>query len=294
MKKNLLSALSVLLTIFLLCASILPVFASDDANVFESVGVYLDGDENPHSFRTRLTFDPSSGRLTIDEDAGNILSIDHTDDLLHWIRPIADRVKTVYLTKTSILSHFTNDEHVLAAYPFHRAFAYLTNLERFEVEKGNETYKAVDGVLYTAEGLSLVHYPSAKPDKTYKIDEHCIEGLEPYAFCNTKYLERLEFPYSRMAMTYFNIETYSLSAVDLDTGEAKESSIKTIVFYGSEKTFFYYNDFYEGNNVAHQAQVIFREPDAKQNVSSFFTAIGSYFRMFFKMIREFFSSLSFR
>gem|GEM_PF-3249633 len=184
---------------------------------------------------------------------------------------------------------------MLAPYPFHQAFAYLTNLERFEVEDGNEELTVKDGVLYSRNCFTLIHYPSAKPDKVYKIDANCLEGLEPYAFCNTKYLERLEFPYSRNSLTFFNIETYSLSAVDLETGEPQESSIKQIVFYGSEKELFYYNDFYEGNNVAHQAKIIYDKPTAQQSFLSFFrVTVVSYFKMFFESIRLLFQSLSLR
>lgn len=295
MKKNLKRVLAAVFTVCLLCAALLPALAGgtgSDPNVYQSDGIYLDGDENPHPFHTTVTFDPASGRLTIDEDKDNILSIDKTADLLQWIKTVAAGVKTVYITKNSRLSHFTNDEHVLAPYPFHQAFAYLTNLERFEVESGNDALAVKDGVLYSRNYFTLVHYPSAKPDRVYQVDEKCIEGLEPYAFCNTKYLERLELPYSRTSLTYFNIETYSISAVDLETGEPRESSIKQIVFYGSEKTFFYYNDFYEGNNVAHQAEMIYKEPTTQQNVSSFFrVTLLSYFRMFFDSVRELFKSL---
>ena len=176
--------------------------------------------------------------------------------------------------------------------PFHFAFAHLTNLERFEVEKGNTALVVKDGVLYADGCLSLIHYPAAKPDKSYKIEETCMEGLEPYAFCNTKYLERLEFPSARSSLPYFNIEEYSLSAVDLETGEPRESSIMQIVFHGSEEMFWYYNDFREGNNVAHQAEVIFDTPSTTSSFLDFFrVTIPTYFRMLIRMIREMFGDI---
>ncbi len=293
MKKNMKRALAVLFTLCLLCAAFLPAFAAGtgSGSVFESEGVYLDGDENPHPFHTTVSFDAAAGRLTIDEDKDNILSIDRTEDLINWIKTVANGVKTVYITKNSRLSPFTKDEHVLAAYPFHRAFAYLENLERFEVESGNTALTVKDGVLYSSGCLSLVHYPAAKPDKTYKIEETCMQGLEPYAFFNTKYLERLEFPSARSSLTYFVIEPYSLAAADPDTGAPRESSVKQIVFYADEETFFNLNDFYEGNNVAHSAELICEKRDAGQTVSGFFTRIVSYFRMMINMMRQMFESL---
>ena len=293
MKQKFKNAFAVLFALCLLCTSVLPAFAADDPYVYESSGIYLDGDGNEHPFHTSVTFDPASGRLTIDEDKGNILSIDLVDDFISWIKTVADGVRTVYITKDSYLSHFTNDEHVLAAYPFHRAFAYLSNLESFEVEKGNTELLVKDGVLYSDGCLSLIHYPAAKPDKYYKIEETCMEGLEPYAFCNTRYLETLEFPSARSSMTLFDIEDYSLSSVDLETGEAKETSIRKIIFHASEETFWYYNDFRGTNNVAHQCEVVFDEPSAGTRIADFFSGtVLSYIRMLIRMIRQFFADLS--
>lgn len=294
MRMNMKCALAFLVALCLLCAALLPAFAAGtgDPNVYESRGVYLDGDENEHPFHTKITFDPAAGRLTINEDRGNILSIDHTEDLLSWIKTVASGVKTVYITKDSYLSHFTNDEDVLAAYPFHHAFAYLSHLERFEVENGNTELTVKDGVLYSAGCLSLIHYPAAKPDTFYKIEEACMEGLEPYAFCNTRFLERLEFPAARSSLTYFDIAEYSLSALDLDTGAPQESSIRQIVFHGSEEMFFYYNDFYAGNNVAHQAEIIYDIPGPGNRLLDFFrVTIPTYFRMMIRMIRQMFQGL---
>ena len=119
-----------------------------------------------------------------------------------------------------------------------------------------------------------------------------MQGLEPYAFCNTKYLERLEFPYTRSSLPYFDIEAYSLSAVDLETGEPQPGSVRQIVFYGSEESFFSRNDFREGNNVAHQAEVIFEQPTAKQSFLSYFrVTLLSYFRMMIDSIRLVFRSV---
>ena len=284
--------LSVLLSACLICFAVLPAFASGDPNVYVSEGVYIDGDENPNPFSTTVTFDPETGRLTIDEAKGNIISIEDKEDFCNWIKTIASGVKTVYITKDSIISHFSNDQG-LASYPFNKAFAYLTNLERFELEKGNEELIVKDGVLYSQVFFTLVHYPAAKPDKTYKIDDFCSGGLEPYAFCNTKYLEKLEFPSSRSSLTLFDFEEYSLSAVDLETLEPQESSIKQIVFYADEETFDYMVHFREGNNVADQAEVICEKPSASQSFLDYFrVTIPMYFIRLFSQIRFFFRALA--
>lgn len=45
------------------------------------------------------------------------------------------------------------------------------HLERFSVAEGNETYKSVDGVLFSADGMTLHIYPCAKADEEYIIPE---------------------------------------------------------------------------------------------------------------------------
>ncbi len=292
MKQNVKSALAVLLTAVMLCAVLLPAFAADDPNVYVSEGIYLAGGEDPYPFSTTVTFDPASGRLTIDEAKGNIISIENTADFVSWIKTVAGGVKTVYITKNSIVSHFSNNDS-LADYPFNQAFAYLTNLERFEVERGNTSVEARDGVLYSLSFTTLIHYPAAKPDKSYKIDEFCIQGLEPYAFCNTKYLEKLEFPAARSSLTYFTMEEYSLSAVDLETGAPQQGSVKQIVFHGTEEEFMYIARFREGNNVVDQAEIVYDTPSAGRSFLDFFrVTIPSFFRMMFNSIRMIFQSLT--
>ncbi len=286
MKTKTMRLISVLLAFCLLCTALLPAFAADDPNVYVSEGIYLAGGEDPYPFKTTVTFDPASGRLTIDEAKGNIVSIENTADFISWIKTVASGVKTVYITKNSIVSHFSNNGS-LADYPFNQAFAYLSNLERFEVENGNNEVEAIDGVLYSRAFTTLIHYPAAKPDKSYKIAESCMQGLEPYAFCNTKYLERLEFPSARSSLTYFEIEEYSLSAVDLETGEPRQGSIKQIVFHGSEEHFMYIARFREGNNIVDQAEIVYDTPGAASNFLNFFrVTIPTYFRMMINMFRR--------
>lgn len=51
-------------------------------------------------------------------------------------------------------------------------FYQCSALENISVSSGNTAYKSVDGVLYTADGTTLIQYPQNKTDKAYKmIDE---------------------------------------------------------------------------------------------------------------------------
>lgn len=292
MLKSTKRLLCVLLSAVLLCAALAPAFAAEDPLVYKSEGIYLAGGETPYPFSTTVTFDPASGRLTVDEAENNIISIENTADFCSWIKTVAAGVKTVYITKNSIISHFSNNNG-LADYPFNRAFAYLTNLERFELEEGNRALAVKDGVLYSRDCRTLIHYPAAKPETFYKIEEACMEGLEPFAFCNTRYLEKLEFPATPGSLTYFSMDEYSLSALDLDTGAPVQGSLKQIVFHGTEEQFRYIASFYEGNNMAEQAELICEQPSTAQNFLNFFrVTIPNYFRLMLNSLRLLFSSLT--
>lgn len=273
MKKSLIRLLSVLSVLCLMLSLTVPVFAAgdtDDPNVFLSKGVYTADDYADTD--TVVTFDPASGRLTID-DRGNAVPIADENAFYEWIKGIAPGVKTVFITKSSELNNFSYSHEIrewdvdgetvyeeAGAYSnnvFWKAFSYLEDLERFEVESGNPGFEAKDGVLYTKGCYYLVHYPAAKPDKTYKIDPWCMLGIYPYAFCNTRYLERVELPYARSGnFNYMMIEEYAFGALDLDTGEAKQSSVKQFVFYGTKEEFGAIITQFEGNNAADGAEVV--------------------------------------
>lgn len=94
--------------------------------------------------------------------------------------------------------------------------------------------------------------------------------IYPYAFCNTRFLERVELPYSRSGnFNYLNIQDYAFSALDLDTGEEKESSIKQIVFYGTKDEFDYLLSFTAGNNAAEQAEISSKPTDFFHDVITY-------------------------
>ena len=54
------------------------------------------------------------------------------------------------------------------------AFSNGKNIESVEVEKGNKSYKAEDGVLYDSSFYSIIFYPPKKMDEEY-IAEHRID-----------------------------------------------------------------------------------------------------------------------
>lgn len=64
-------------------------------------------------------------------------------------------------------------------------------LEEIEVDKNNENYASLDGVLYSKDYLTLIMYPPAKRDTTMYINRGVSEIYESYwNYCN-KYVERV-------------------------------------------------------------------------------------------------------
>lgn len=276
MNRTMRRLLSVILSVWVTLSLTLPGLAAgdgDNPNVYVNKGKYV-ADEWVDTDST-FVFDPAAGTLTIN-DHGNAVPVNDEKAFYEWINSIAPGVKTVCIPKTSMLENFSIGEtteediefwgedyqNVYHSNVFWKAFSCLYNLERFEVEAGNPEFEAKDGVLYTRHCYDLVHYPAAKPDKTYTVDKWCLMSIYPYAFCNTRYLERLELAYSHCGNSdYMIVEEYAFSALDLDSGEPRESSIKEIAYYGTEEEFTKVISYYEGNDAARQAHIDCQKTD---------------------------------
>lgn len=96
------------------------------------------------------------------------------------------------------------------------AFISCGGITSFAVDSGNTKYKAVDGVLFTADGKKLVQYPLGKSEKAYVVPEgtqtvgnaafspsavltevsfpETLKTVEPYAFHRCALLSEVYFP----------------------------------------------------------------------------------------------------
>ena len=84
-------------------------------------------------------------------------------------------------------------------------FSNCTSLTQFIVEAGNPTYKAVDGVLFSADGTHLICYPAAKSNYSYSVPEGT-RYIDYGAFRGQKYMTFVYFP-----STLIEIGGYSFS-----------------------------------------------------------------------------------
>ena len=65
------------------------------------------------------------------------------------------------------------------------AFAYCANLKTIGVEPGNTAYKSDHGVLYSADGQTLIQYPCARENKHYSV-ANTTRTLGSYCFSRAK------------------------------------------------------------------------------------------------------------
>ena len=66
-------------------------------------------------------------------------------------------------------------------------------IERIEVDKKNENYKSLDGVLFSKDGESLIEYPPMKSNTEYEVQEG-VKNIEYQSFCECQNLKRITLP----------------------------------------------------------------------------------------------------
>ena len=71
-------------------------------------------------------------------------------------------------------------------------FYQCYDLESITVANGNTAYRSVDGVLYTADGTTLIQYPQNKTDKAYKMIDEATK-IDFLAFNYTQNLQTIDF-----------------------------------------------------------------------------------------------------
>ena len=71
-------------------------------------------------------------------------------------------------------------------------FYQCYDLESITVASGNTAYQSVDGVLYTADGTTLIQYPQNKADTSYKMIDTATK-IEFLAFNYTQNLQTIDF-----------------------------------------------------------------------------------------------------
>lgn len=73
------------------------------------------------------------------------------------------------------------------------AFDGCVSLENIKVEKGNPFFMSLDGVLYSADGKTLIKYPPGRNNPVYKVP-YGVERIARNAFNRNRFLVQIEMP----------------------------------------------------------------------------------------------------
>ena len=98
-------------------------------------------------------------------------------------------------------------------------FRDCDNLTEINVSSANENYTSINGVLFTKNMKTLMHYPSAKTGENYKIPNN-VQIIEQYAFYNNSFLNEIT-----MSSNVKEIRDYAFCVC---------SNLKTINYLGTK------------------------------------------------------------
>ena len=73
------------------------------------------------------------------------------------------------------------------------AFIYCGSLTKINVDEDNETFKSIDGVLFSSNMVALLQYPAQKTDEAYTIPDNVLI-IKDYAFQHNDYLKTVTIP----------------------------------------------------------------------------------------------------
>ena len=119
-------------------------------------------------------------------------------------------------------------------------FAGCNSLTAITVEEGCTACKAVDGVLFSADGQTLFHYPALKEGAAYSIPDG-VKIVIPAAFDNNKLLQTLSIPKSVEKIdTGVSSFLANLAAVNVEEGCTVCKSIDGVLFSADGTTLLLY------------------------------------------------------
>lgn len=111
------------------------------------------------------------------------------------------------------------------------AFTACLSLKEFDVSADNTAYKAVDGVLFTKDGKTLIAYPNSKDAKSYTIPE----GTETLDFRSFAYISNN--PYSESS-SYYSLEELTIpTSVTTIKNSFYGGKLKKITYLGTVAQF---------------------------------------------------------
>ncbi len=161
------------------CASRLEINGEDESCVNIETGIFLHFYKNVNSRIIALenksfTFADSACTSQIVVIEGNIKEI-----LTSTLNAFTDATQINISSSVSFISS--------------KAFANNTKIEAITVQKGSIYYSSVDGVLYNADGTTLIYYPIAKKKSLFEISDK-VTTISANAFNNVSGVEKIYIP----------------------------------------------------------------------------------------------------
>ncbi len=95
-----------------------------------------------------------------------------------------------------------------------RVFMRCTSLTNIDVSDNNQSFKDIDGNLYTKSGSYLLQYALGKPDKEF-VTPGGVEGIAMEAFADSEYLETAKIVCDMLGNKAF-VNSKALKYVELD------------------------------------------------------------------------------
>ena len=117
-------------------------------------------------------------------------------------------------------------------------FKGCVNISAFEVESGNTSFKTVDGVLYSADGKTLVAYPASKTNSSFVIPENTVKTM-PYAFANCPNLTQITFADTEYEFRY-DSSNYS-SVIESKNASSLSEDTDLTDFIKTNSVYYFYN-----------------------------------------------------
>lgn len=139
--------------------------------------------------------------------------------------------KTKVLSVPARLSSYTLGRDIRKVSAFSAAKPYLSNLKYFQVKKGNDYFKAVDGVLFDKSGSTLVEFPNAKEGK-YTISGNVNYIRNKDAFSYASGLSRLNICSGMKDCRLYFRDCPKLTGIYVNDASLRKASL---YFYGSTK-----------------------------------------------------------
>ncbi len=240
MKKTIKSIFATVLASITVLGSI-PAFAADNGVTYSDDGKVL---IRYSQEKTDKKFTVPDGVKEIDEAAfaGNkyleeVIFPDSLETIRHAAFNECTALRTVTLAEN--VSVFRTCDNYSGG-----SFCGCPNLEAINVDEDNDTYKSVDGVVFTKDGKELVYCPAGKKEETYNVPEGT-EIIGWNSFCEQKHIKNIVIPEG-----VTTIEGWAISSCGLETISIPESmkeigwsaidgcdNLRTVYYAGNIKEF---------------------------------------------------------